>query len=50
MIGEISAGFVHEIRNPLTSLKGFLQLMKGENSGNQKYIDIMESELNEYMR
>ncbi|GMA61474.1 ATP-binding protein [Alicyclobacillus fastidiosus] len=27
-IGEVSAGIAHEIRNPLTAVKGFLQLME----------------------
>lgn len=28
-IGEIAAGAIHEIRNPLTSISGFIQLIKG---------------------
>ncbi|OLO35893.1 hypothetical protein BTR23_16235 [Alkalihalophilus pseudofirmus] len=44
VIGELSAGIAHEIRNPLTAIKGFLQIMKMEQ--HNKYIDIMESEVN----
>ncbi|ALF10425.1 cache domain-containing protein [Parageobacillus thermoglucosidasius] len=44
VVGELAAGVAHEIRNPLTSLKGFIQLLK-EGKHNQMYFDIIESEL-----
>lgn len=42
-IGEMSAGIAHEVRNPLTSVKGFLQLLGKEY--NHQYIDIAKDEL-----
>ncbi len=42
-IGQISASIAQEIKNPLTSVKGFLQLLK--ESQPHHYLDIMESEL-----
>jgi two-component system, sporulation sensor kinase E len=44
VVGELAAGVAHEIRNPLTSLKGFIQLLK-EGERNQMYFDIIEAEL-----
>ncbi|MCR2804081.1 ATP-binding protein [Paenibacillus soyae] len=43
-VGQIAAGIAHEIKNPLTAVKGFLQLLKEKNE--QRYIDIAETELN----
>ncbi|MFS0661778.1 ATP-binding protein [Niallia alba] len=44
ILGEMSAGIAHEIRNPLTSIKGFIQLAKSENPKN-KYFEIVLSEI-----
>jgi len=44
--GQLAAGIAHEIRNPLTALKGFLQLMSMTQQAKGEYLDVMFSELN----
>jgi len=46
LIGEMAAGIAHEIRNPMTTIRGFLQMSKKSKSMEVAYIDIMLEELN----
>ncbi|MDQ1004417.1 PAS domain S-box-containing protein [Neobacillus niacini] len=44
--GQLAAGIAHEIRNPITAIKGFVQLMMSEHKGETTYYNIVESEIN----
>ncbi len=45
-VGELAAGVAHEIRNPLTALKGFTQILRSKASSHDlPFYEIMHSEL-----
>jgi len=45
-IGELAASIAHEIRNPMTTLKGFVQLLKiSATADTMKYLSVIDEEI-----
>lgn len=46
IVGELAAGIAHEIRNPMTALKGFIQLLEGSSGDAYSlYFQVIKTEL-----
>jgi len=47
LVGEMAASIAHEVRNPMTTVRGFLQLFKGKKQFAEsiEYLDLMIKEL-----
>lgn len=45
LVGEMAASIGHEIRNPMTAVRGFLQMFQDKYSEDQEFLDLMIEEL-----
>lgn len=48
MIGQMAAGLAHEIRNPMTTIRGFMQLLEKRDEGeNGRYYQLIMNEIDQ---
>jgi len=47
LIGQMAAGISHEVRNPITTVRGFLQILqsRSDSAKNKEFMDLMISEI-----
>ncbi|MCI3927046.1 sensor histidine kinase [Paenibacillus sp. TRM 82003] len=50
MIGQLSAAIAHEVRNPMTSVRGFLQLLRSEQLPQSKRLEYIGIAMEEIVR